>query len=246
MRRILALIGIIWLAAGQVVFAQGTGAQGTGAQENGVQDNPVLVELYTSQGCSSCPPADKLLGQLAARDDVIALALHVDYWDYIGWKDSFANSAHAKRQRAYAAKGGRRSVYTPQMIVDGTDHVVGNRPMDVADIIQRHRAQENFVDLQITRQGNQVSIDAQATGRVGKTSIYLVRYSPFETVAIKRGENAGRTLMYYNVVTSWDRIDGWNGSDRYSGSVTVSGDAPVVVIVQDGYHGSVLASARLR
>ena len=83
------------------------------------QQQPVVVELYTSQGCSSCPPADAMFAELKDRKDVIAIALHVDYWDYIGWKDEFGHPAHADRQRAYAAKAGRRSIYTPEMVVHG-------------------------------------------------------------------------------------------------------------------------------
>ena len=98
-------------------------------------DRPVVVELYTSQGCSSCPPADAILAELADREDVIALAFHVDYWDYIGWKDIFADPANTLRQRNYARVAGARSVYTPQMIVDGQDHVVGTKPMKLAEHI---------------------------------------------------------------------------------------------------------------
>ena len=93
------------------------------------QENPVVVELFTSQGCSSCPPADALMHDLAAREDVIPLALHVDYWDYIGWKDPFGNPAHADRQRAYAAAGNRRTIYTPEMVVGGVTDIVGTQPM---------------------------------------------------------------------------------------------------------------------
>src|SRR6056297_1175836 len=104
------------------------------------QERPVVVELFTSQGCSSCPPADAYLHKLAAREDVIALALHVDYWDYIGWKDSFGKAAWSDRQHGYAKAAGRGMVYTPQMIINGTDHVVGNRPKDVEYLIDRHSA----------------------------------------------------------------------------------------------------------
>ena len=104
--------------------------------EGRADDMPVVVELFTSQGCSSCPPADALLHELSKRDDVIPLALHVDYWDYIGWKDSFAQPAFTARQRGYAQASGRRAIYTPQMIIGGQFDVVGNRPMDVAAIIR--------------------------------------------------------------------------------------------------------------
>ena len=112
------------------------------------QDRPVVVvELFTSQGCSSCPPADALLERLSGRNDVIALSLHVDYWDYIGWKDKFASLAHTKRQQAYARAGGRRSVYTPQMIVNGLDDVAGTAPMDVVDMIDRHSRRQPVIEL---------------------------------------------------------------------------------------------------
>ena len=106
------------------------------------ESRPVVVELFTSQGCSSCPPADAFLHELSQRDDVIALALHVDYWDYIGWKDIFAQPAFTKRQKAYAKAGGRRSVYTPQMIIGGQDHVVGTHEENASALIQQHAAAE--------------------------------------------------------------------------------------------------------
>ena len=101
--------------------------------------SPVVVELFTSQGCSSCPPADKLMHELAKRDDVIALALHVDYWDYIGWKDVFAQPEFTARQRAYARLGNRKMIYTPQMVINGRDHVVGSNPKDTNALISSHK-----------------------------------------------------------------------------------------------------------
>ena len=116
---------LMWMAV--LVFAATAGS---------AQDKPVVVvELFTSQGCSSCPPADALLDRLSSRNNVLALSLHVDYWDYIGWKDKFASPAHTARQQAYARAAGRRSVYTPQMIINGLDDVAGTAPMDVADMI---------------------------------------------------------------------------------------------------------------
>ena len=129
------------------------------------QDRPVLVELFTSQGCSSCPPADAFLHELAKRDDVIALALHVDYWDYIGWKDSFAKPEYTARQRAYAKVSNRRMVYTPQMIINGTDHVVGTRPMDVKDLIKKHRG--DVAQVTLTAQGHQGKLKISASAAAG-------------------------------------------------------------------------------
>ncbi|MFV2038375.1 MAG: DUF1223 domain-containing protein, partial [Paracoccaceae bacterium] len=106
------------------------------------QSNAVLVELYTSQGCSSCPPADELLKKLDKRDNVIALALHVDYWDYLGWKDEFANPEFTKRQKSYAYMAGVRTVYTPQMVIGGVAPVVGHQEMEVADLINEMKVQD--------------------------------------------------------------------------------------------------------
>ncbi|MBT8457322.1 MAG: DUF1223 domain-containing protein, partial [Alphaproteobacteria bacterium] len=160
------------------------------------EDRLVVIELFTSQGCSSCPPADALLGELAQRDDVLPLSLHVDYWDYIGWKDIFADPAHTVRQKGYARVAGQRSIYTPQMIVGGADHVVGYKPMKLAMLIEEHRNAAAPVDVEVTRAGDEVEISTSATGRtdIGSAIIQIVRYIPSQTVDIRRGENRGRTL----------------------------------------------------
>ncbi len=211
------------------------------------QSEPVVVELYTSQGCSSCPPADAFLHELAARDDVIPLAMHVDYWDYIGWKDSFGSAEHTKRQRAYASSGGRRMIYTPQMIINGKDHVVGNRPRDVVTLINQHKAAKPYVNLHIERQGTTLSI----RGTVEKPltddlTVQLIRYSPRETVEIKRGENAGRTLSYANVVTELRALGDWDTRQPLSMQAQVQGNAPVVVLLQHQGLGPVAAAAQVK
>lgn len=210
------------------------------------QDGPVLVELYTSQGCSSCPPADALLHKLAARGDVVALALHVDYWDYIGWKDVFANPEYSARQRAYARVGNRRMVYTPQMIIHGVEDVVGNRPKDVAALIERHRSAPAPVALSVGRQGGELRIEAKAdTGATGRAAVQLVRYRPSATVDIRRGENAGRTLTYSNIVTDWKVLQEWDMRSPLSLTVPMQGDQPAVVLIQRNRHGPVQAVARV-
>ena len=209
------------------------------------QDRPVLVELFTSQGCSSCPPADAFLHELAERDDVVALALHVDYWDYIGWKDTFASAEYTKRQRAYAREANRRMIYTPQMVINGLDHVVGNRPMDVNELIQMHRAKEARVALDVAREGNQVQIAASADQGQGYATVRMVRYTPKATVDIRRGENAGRKISYANVVTEMTVVADWDMQSPLNVDVDVQGDEPVVVLVQAGRHGPVEAVARV-
>jgi len=209
-------------------------------------ERPVVVELYTSQGCSSCPPADAFLAELAQREDVIALALHVDYWDYIGWKDIFASPAFTARQKAYARAAGSRTVYTPQMVIGGVDHVVGLRPMQVADLIAAHSAAPSPVTLEVERLGEgEFLLRARCEDR-GAMRVQLVRYVPEQTVAIERGENGGRSLRYTNIVTDWRPLADWDGSAPLELAVQVPGDLPAVVLVQQKGPGRILAAARLR
>ncbi|MGB3314828.1 MAG: DUF1223 domain-containing protein [Albidovulum sp.] len=235
MRRIISAAACLWLGLAGGVFAQSA------------SDNPVVVELYTSQGCSSCPPADKLLGGLAKRDDVIALGLHVDYWDYIGWKDDFANPQYSDRQRGYARFAGARTVYTPQMIVGGMDHLIGARPAELNALIKRFAAKKSTVSLDIDRKGGTVKVRARSTAPLAtKAVVQLVRYTPHARVQIGRGENAGRTIDYANVVTDWSRVANWDGTSDLSLSLKAPGDDAVVVIIQENGPGPILAAAQLR
>ncbi|MGB7263586.1 MAG: DUF1223 domain-containing protein [Albidovulum sp.] len=232
----------IWMAA----LGLWLGATGATLAQNQA-DSPVVVELYTSQGCSSCPPADEVLSKLAKRDDVIALGLHVDYWDYIGWKDAFADPAYSKRQRAYARVAGARTVYTPQMIVGGMDHMIGSRPAQVEKLIRRYTAKPATVALKLTRTGDRLLVNAQAIGNVPKGSlVQLVRYEPSSRVEIRRGENAGRSIDYANIVTSWKSVGEWDGGSDLSLDVKADGAAPLVIIIQEPGPGAILAAGRLR
>lgn len=209
------------------------------------QDGPVVIELYTSQGCSSCPPADAMLHELAARDDVIALALHVDYWDYLGWKDEFGRPENTERQHAYARSFRATTVYTPQMVFNGQDDVVGSRAMQVMDLLQAHQRRGNSVEVTLARRGERVIINADADAR-GDYVVQLVRYIPEQTVDVRRGENAGKTLSYANIVTSWDYISRWDGRAPLALDAAAPGDAPIVVIVQQRGYGPILGAAELR
>lgn len=209
------------------------------------QNGPVVIELYTSQGCSSCPPADAMLHDLAKRDDVIALALHVDYWDYIGWADIFASPEYTARQHAYARAANSATVYTPQMVIGGVDHVIGSRPMQVFDTIQAHTAKGNPVAVTLARNGDRVQINAEPGGP-GDYVVQLVRYKPEETVSIRRGENAGRQLSYANIVTSWAIIDRWDGVAPLTLVAQAGGDEPVAVIIQQSSSGPIVGAAQLR
>lgn len=206
----------------------------------------VVVELYTSQGCSSCPPADALLAELAERDDVIALSLHVDYWDYLGWQDAFANPAFTERQRGYAARSGSAMIYTPQMVIAGQDQIVGTKAMKLSELIAKHSANAAPLALSIERADGKLRIGADSAARAsGTMTIYLVHYSPNQTVTIKRGENAGRELTYHNVVTHWGLLETWDGAAPLSVEAELYSEDPGVVIVQDGAVGPILAAQKI-
>ncbi|SDX01819.1 DUF1223 domain-containing protein [Litoreibacter albidus] len=211
-----------------------------------VAGGPVVVELFTSQGCSSCPPADALLGELADREDVIALSLHVDYWDYLGWEDQFGSKANADRQRGYAHASNSTMIYTPQMVIAGTDELVGTKAMKLAQLIDRHKAKPDNVTLTVTRtDAGKLRIAAKRLGDVpGKMLVQIVRYVPEQLVEIRSGENAGMDVTYHNIVESLEPIGDWTGDADLNIQTEVSGDNPVVVLIQDGSSGPILAAAR--
>lgn len=212
------------------------------------EDPAVVVELFTSQGCPACPPADAFLAQLAARDDVLALSLHVDYWDYIGWEDTFATPGHTARQRGYAAAADREMVYTPQIIVNGSEHVVGTRFRDVTDLIDKHRATDDTnVSVTVRRENGKVHLEAKVPRPLETPLVVQVaRYIPEATVEIARGENAGRVLTYTNVVTDLTEIATWSTVAPLTLDFDWPRDAPLAVLLQQSGHGPVEAIARLR
>ncbi len=220
---------------------------GAAALAEDVSTPVVVVELYTSQGCSSCPPADAFFGELTQDARVMPLALHVDYWDYIGWEDVFANPRHTERQKSYAYAQGSRTIYTPQMIVDGAERVEGNRPDAVSQLVAAHLARGALTQLEMVRDGGSVHIRAKPVpGGVGPMSVQLVRYTPEATVSITRGENAGRKITYHNIVTSWQKLGDWAGDAPLDLTAKAEGDAPIVVILQLAGPAEIVAAAALR
>lgn len=236
----------------QVVASVFAGLLSLCAGQAAAEERPVVVELFTSQGCSSCPPADAYFETLALRDDVIALSLHVDYWDYIGWEDSFGSPAHSARQRGYAKAGERTMVYTPQMIINGADDVVGTRFEDVEALIAKHRAAaKDAIDIEVTREGAQVRIAARAEpARPMPIAVKLVRYLPRETVAIAQGENAGKTLTYANVVTEMTELAVWDSRAPLELDLSLAPEEAradrAVVLLQYVDYGTIEAVARLQ
>jgi hypothetical protein len=208
-------------------------------------DHPVVVELFTSQGCSTCPPADAILGELARLPDVIALGLHVDYWDYIGWTDTFAGAAFTARQQAYARAARERGVYTPQFIVAGVDAVGGADAMQLMAHLRHHAETHPAVDLDIRRTGGRLRIAARAAVPAARPLILqVVRYRPSATVAIGAGENAGREITYANIVTSWQQVADWHGPEPLLLEIGIADPEPVVVILQEPGPGRIVAAAR--
>lgn len=203
--------------------------------------SPVVVELYTSQGCSACPPADALMNELAGEDGVIALALHVDYWDYIGWKDTFANPAHTQRQKAYARAAGEKMVYTPQMVVNGRERIVGVDAAGLARILKAE-GEGSGPALAMTRAGTRIKVRAEPATIPPGSVVQVVRYIPLASVQIERGENAGRTILYSNVVTSWQAVAEWDGRSPLDLVTDVPAEMGVAVLLQAPGPGPILAA----
>ena len=212
-------------------------AQPGGAADS---DQPIVVELYQSQGCSSCPPADAVLNALADRPDVLALSFAVTYWDQLGWKDTFASPAFTQRQWDYARAAGRSYVATPQMVVGGRGVVTGNDRAQVDQAIRRFARPGG--GPAIIAKGDAVEI---AAGK-GNAIVWLVRYDP-RTIAvpIRAGENGGRTIAHRNVVRQLVRLGAWTGaSARFRLPLAPSGLAGAV-IVQQGVGGTIVAARRV-
>ena len=177
------------------------------AMPAGADPRPVVVELFTSQGCSSCPPADALLGELAKKSDVVALGFHISYWDRLGWKDPLSNPGSTERQKAYARRFTDGQVYTPQIVVDGTNEMVGS---DRAAVLAALPAARPEAIAPVSFAADQRSV-AIGTG-IGNGEIVLVRFVRHRATEVDAGENAGRALTDTNGVTTLVSLGVWDGS----------------------------------
>lgn len=215
------------------------------ADETATSSTPVVVELFTSQGCNSCPPADAFLGELAQRPDLIALSLHVDYWNYIGWKDPFSSPEATQRQRDYAQSLGLSSVYTPQMVIDGSFDAVGSNRSQVNEAIAA-ASQRPKIPVAIASNptgGWQVTIPEAELDQ--PATVWLALYDRQHVTPIRRGENAGRTLTNYNIVREFRRIGRWDGARLdlpFDIGATDLADRGFAVIVQTGDAGPILGA----
>jgi hypothetical protein len=173
-----------------------------------MRKQPVAVlELFTSQGCSSCPPADKVLASYEDRQDVIALAYHVDYWDYIGWRDTFGDPAYSDYQRAYASAQGKSRIYTPQLMINGVEDVVGSRGSAIEAAVSKAKLQ---VPVELNSDAGMLSVDIGAQSGLGEAVVWLVTYNQHADVKIERGENRGNTLSYGQIVTGRQVLGMWS------------------------------------
>jgi hypothetical protein len=202
-----------------------------------------VVELFTSQGCSSCPPADKIIGELAKDPSVIALSMPIDYWDYLGWKDTLADSRFSARQKAYSLMRGDRDVYTPQAVVNGEAHVIGSDRVGIERAIGATRNNDGVMSVPVSMKlsGGHITVsvaDASKAPAAMHGEVWICSISKAVPISIGRGENRGREMTYYNVVRNVLKVGDWNGT---AGSWTVplenisrEGIDAAAVFVQDG------------
>lgn len=196
-----------------------------------------VVELFTSQGCSSCPPADKVIGELAKDPEVIALSMPIDYWDYLGWKDTLADSRFSARQKAYSQMRGDRDVYTPQVVVNGSTHLIGSDRAGIENAIRTTERSGDVMSVPVTLSlsGKQinVSVAAAKAPTAARGEVWICSISKAVPISIGRGENRGREITYHNVVRNLLKVGDWTGS---SGSWTV----PLENITRDGVDAAVV------
>jgi hypothetical protein len=200
-----------FLAFAVVATALTAGASAFAAEPRAV------IELFTSQGCSSCPPADKLLGDLAKDPKLIPLSLAIDTWDYLGWKDTLAVPGHAKRQKAYShVRGDHEGVYTPQAVINGSLQALGSDRAAIDHAIadsHKHNAATLSVPLALALDHGKLVVSAPAdTSKAGNAEAWLCPVSKSVAVTIARGENSGNTFTYHNVVRRWVKLGVWNGT----------------------------------
>ena len=207
----------------------------------------IVVELFTSQGCSSCPPADKLLGELARRDDILALSFHVDYWNYLGWRDPFSSAEATDRQRNYRRPLGKRYVYTPQMVINGAAEAVGSSRATVLRLIEQARGMPTL-DISVDHPGGDRAVVRIAGGPrpARPAAVWLMFYDRRHATEILRGENEGVTLVNTNVVRVLKRIGSWTGEalkiDLSLRRLGAAGRDGCAVIVQQDGNGPILGA----
>lgn len=213
---------------------------------------PIVLELFTSQGCSSCPPADRLLGELAMEPDVIALAYHVDYWNYIGWEDPFSSKEMSDRQRRYGHAMRLSSIYTPQLVIDGEVDVVGSRRSRVLDELDKRRNARPGPGATVSLERNgadyNLSLSPEGEGDMAGAQLLLVGTDERHVTEVPRGENRGRTLEDFAVVRFYKPLGTWDGKAvqyRIPGSAASVPSDRLAVLVQAKGHGRIFGAGAL-
>lgn len=229
------------LAAGGLPLAAQTPAGAPAAK------GPVVVELFTSQGCSSCPAADKFLAEMAGRGDIVALSFHVDYWNYMGWTDPFARADNSARQRAYKHAMGQRYVYTPQMVIDGRTQAIGSE-RDTVERLIGEAAERPRLAVGLTQNGSTVSVTVPGSDEADVAVVWLVVFDRKHKTAVERGENSGRSMVNVHVVQSMTPIGKWTGQPleiSYTSDM-LTPQRGAAVLVQKKGTGPILGAAMIR
>lgn len=217
---------------------------GFGVAVSAASNVPVVVELFTSQGCSSCPPAESLLGELANKSNVVALAYHVDYWDRLGWKDPFSIPQAAERQRGYVRKLAKSGAFTPQAVVSGDTSVVGSNRAALLEAVGEDR---DALAIELSRNGRTLLIDFLEPWR-GRMDVHVISYLNEATTRVGSGENARRTLRQHNIVRSIQRLGTWDGRPQQMkfSLASVPRDATsIAVLLQLPGQGAIAGAATL-
>ncbi len=210
---------------------------------------PIVVELFTSEGCSSCPPADVLLGELRQRQYVLPLSFHVDYWDYIGWKDRFGDPAFTRRQQAYAEAQGKAMVYTPQMIIAGAIDVVGSDRAEVDKALKKAYTRNAMYRIQVLREDDGKVVAHFPEAPIGvPATVWLVTYQKSAESHVKAGENAGQKLKTFNVVRSLQKVGMWTGAAteielKLDAAAKANSPDACAIIANQAEHGPIVAAA---
>jgi hypothetical protein len=211
--------------------------------EDALAQPRAVVELFTSQGCSSCPPADQVIGDLAKDPSVIALSMPVDYWDYLGWKDTLADPRFSARQKAYSQMRGDRDVYTPQVVINGGTQMIGSDVAKIKNAIGVAKSGTSLmsVPVSVSTAGKNLNVSVAAStdsSSDNRGEVWICSVSKSVPISVGRGENRGRALTYYNVVRNWLKVGDWNGSAANwtvpLENVARDGVDAAVVYVQDG------------
>lgn len=240
------------LAAGLSVLACGA-ASTAGAEEPGGDPNaPVaVVELFTSQGCPNCPAADELLKEYSARPGIVALSLSVDVWDYLGWRDTLATPKLSQRQRVYSKAMAGGKVYTPQVVVNGTAHVKGGDRVEIdRAIASASLRQPGAPAVRLRAEGSYVVIDvagAAAGSPPQPATVWLAVIQRSVSVAVRKGDNGGRTLTYTNAVRDLIPVGNWTGAPLtvrlQQAALARPGADACAVLVQQGTEGRIIGAA---